>query len=1230
MKKVFKTLMSLCALSLLFGNSFVASAQASDEPIITIHTNMYQAKGPGNQLLVVIGATDTTYIDVDCGDGKVEYEVVPAAYNPDTQEIEGTILSCMATEEGVIKIYGNAEEIDYLSARGCYISEISFPKLNLDVLDLQHNELKGLDVSHMSRLRALYTGDNTYSAETPLTIGSNHPNLQILEMSIVEHLDQSFNLSDYPKLVSFDAYHNVDLHKLDPTGCPDLLRLTLDVTNVASLDVSKNTKLMVLNISNTRIKNIDVTMLPYLTEFYCTHSGSFNCDYRLETIDVTQNPELQYFFCSDNLFKSIDISKNTKLVTFVARNNYLESLDVSNNPALYIVDIENNCLDFATLPFDPGVWNTYNYGQRNFSVNKSYPVNQTFDFSARVLREGTTTEAALYSVSEASPESPTLLDASYYTYKDGVVTMLKPTQDSVYIAFANNAFTHAILRTEKFIVKDDEEFNKPTNKFNFTTGVAVGNDLAFGVGVIGASPENPKEVYVDFGNMVCDTIQITTQNPVEPNIVGKKAGYGSITVYLPEGELLNAVYCKDIPMYSVDLSKAAEVSKVSIINAGLYSIDLSKNRCLTYLDLSNNKMSTISLAAGNQYYSKNVLSDINLSNNQLTSVVLNSHDAIENLNLSGNQLTEYNFSSSATFKKLDLSNNLFTELNFIYCYELDSVNISNNKLTSVILPESKILDYINCSNNNFTLATLPARNGLSEENFIYAPQNDLVIATKGPGIDLSEQYLTIGNDVTSYTWKDESGKVMTENVDYTCDKGLVKFINTKMGNIYCEMRHKAFPAFEGENVYKTTKVLAAEPPTNVIATFNTTEVGDSVVLSLAAKTAGTAIYFDWGGDNNLSQYLLETTYKLFGAKTKGNVKVNVYTYEPTEAITVFSMSDATLASFDGSKLNDAINISVYNSGLEAITLPENKEVLKELALPGNKFTEFDLSKYPNLTTVDLSNNQLSSIDLTQNQKLEVFAAAKNQMNDIKLNNDRLWMLSLDNNLFETFDLSNIKNIQQLTLSYNQLSNLDISQSKNLRALTISNNKFTFKTLPLPTPSLNVYYYQLQEDIKATCDENGIVDLSEQAMVGETPSVFTWYLEKPIYNYDTGMLEGEELIEGTEYSIENGVSKFLRTYNDVVCVITNEVFPNLDLYTTAVDVVAGVNDIVVDNAVSIVVSERNIYITSPNSSDEVALYNTTGALITSTTTVDGKATIENLSTGVYIVTVGNKSSKVIIK
>lgn len=1233
MKKHFYSLAMKALLILsVMGLSNVAIAQTNDEPIITFKTNIYDSNGEANQFSLVIGSIDSTqYVDVDCGFGKIEYEVQPA-YMDSLNQMGGTLINCQVSSDGIVKIYGDPNQIDYFNASGCYISSIEFNGCDkLIILDLTHNELKKLDLSSMPNLQAIYVSDNTFSAESPLKIGKNKPNLTILEMNTIEYLDPEFNLSNYPNLMSFDGYHNMGLKTCDPTGCPNLMRLTLDVTDVESVDVSKNPYLMILNVSNTKVTSIDVSKNPYLTELYCDHVGSYNNEYKLSSLDVTNNPKLKYLFCAGNKLTNIDISKCPELITISATSNYLTSIDVSQNPNLYIVEINNNCLDFVTLPLDPGTWNTYYYNQRNFPVEKSYKVGSTFDYTSRVIREETTTDVVLYSVSESSPESSSLVDPSYYTYENGVMTINQIPEDSVYIAFANSAFPDAILRTDKFKIKSEEEYGDSIKAFSFTSGLAIDASMSFGIGIEGATPENPVEFYVNFGNGKTSTFTATSSAvPTIANVTGTKNGYGSIEVYTKEGTSLSAIDIKDIPMYSADVTKSASLRTLNLVNAGLSSIDLSWNRCLTSLNLSGNNLSSLSLAGNNGYYEKNTLANINLSNNSLTDITLNNVQAIKNLNLSNNQLSTIDLSDADYILTVDLSNNLFETLDFTYCSIMTRLDVSNNNLSSIVMPTECGLQYFACNNNNFTLETLPEHGNISDANYIYAPQNDLYIPTKGPGIDLSKQNRVANGIGTVYTWKDSKGNILVDGTDYINKNGNMRFLNTSVGEIVCEMTNAAFPGFTGDKVFKTTPILAAGMPTNEIASFTTVNDGDAVSLSLAATQPNTAIYIGWDGNENLSQYLLDTSYQLFEATTKAGVNVKVYTYEPSEKVSVFSMSGATLSSCDMSKLTEAINVSISNAGLSEIALPQS-ENFKETTLDGNNFSAFDASKYPNLTTLSLNNNALTTLDVTNNPNLQVLSAASNQLSDIKLNNNNIWALYLDHNNFSEINLDGVPNLSQFTITNNQLSNINVDNLSQLVMLGLTGNNLTFKTLPEVKSNYIVYYYSNQAPIDVTPSAEGVINLADQAVVGTTSTVYRWYLGAPIIN-DEGQLEGEELILGSEYTLENGVTTFLKDFEGVMCVMTNAKFPNLYLYTTLMDVTSGVECIISNNTSSIVfVSGNDIIIKSANENNEIVnLVSINGSIINSSSIIDGSATFNNVAKGVYIVTLGSETYKVAVK
>ena len=155
MLRVMAVAVCLGATNLLF-----ARATADEEPIITMTTSIYELAGANNQISLVIGAVEDMYLYVDCGFGKVEYELKAT---PEDSTM-GTLIYCTVGKNATIKIYGekpeSAEAITYINAEGCYLTSEDLTKLpNLDILNLNHNELEDIDISKNQKIRALYVLD---------------------------------------------------------------------------------------------------------------------------------------------------------------------------------------------------------------------------------------------------------------------------------------------------------------------------------------------------------------------------------------------------------------------------------------------------------------------------------------------------------------------------------------------------------------------------------------------------------------------------------------------------------------------------------------------------------------------------------------------------------------------------------------------------------------------------------------------------------------------------------------------------------------------------------------------------------------------------------------------------------------------------------------------------------------------------------------------------------------
>ena len=308
------------------------AAHAQDEVLIRFHTNVPEkAKNSGvaAQVSFVLGSkSDKADVSIDYGSGDTEVEINKAIVENDhgEQAIKGTLCTDVVSDAGWVTIKGNPDDLYFFNASGNEIDQIEFNNnLKLQVLNLEHNNLKSLNIDRLQSLNIIYLQDNPFSATTPLMIG-RMPYLMVLEVPQIGHISPNFTLKNFPNLRSFDAYHTISLKTADPTGCPYLQRLSLDMTSVESVDLSKNPELQILNVGDSRVKTLDLSHNPKITQLYISHSsGTVNTDVKFETIDVSHCPELYYFYCGGNNLKELDLRNNPELFTLSCDRNLLRS-----------------------------------------------------------------------------------------------------------------------------------------------------------------------------------------------------------------------------------------------------------------------------------------------------------------------------------------------------------------------------------------------------------------------------------------------------------------------------------------------------------------------------------------------------------------------------------------------------------------------------------------------------------------------------------------------------------------------------------------------------------------------------------------------------------------------------------------------------------------------------------------------------------------------------------------
>ncbi|MDE5883140.1 MAG: hypothetical protein K2H60_15575, partial [Muribaculaceae bacterium] len=804
-----------------------------------------------------------------------------------------------------------------------------------------------------------------------------------------------------------------------------------------------------------------------------------------------------------------------------------------------------------------------------------------------------------------------ILDPALYSYSDGIVKFKEAMADSIYVAYSNSLFPEYPLFTTPFMVKSPEDMGKPSVAITITPGDQAAGIYAR-VGMSGASDEHPVKFLVDFGDGTLKECNATSYGmPSEANLSGNIVAGKTLTIYVPEGESITAFGLEGFPLEGIDLSHSHDLRDLRINNTGLKNIDLRYNRCLEKLNLDDNALTELDLQGLYANWEKNVLTDLSAAHNEISNAIIIMAMQLEEIILSGNRISNFPLKDYDGLRKLDLSNNdLAGDFSLTYLLDADTIILSGNRLNRIIHDTFNHLSLLDISDNAFDIETLPYQPGAAE--YIYAPQKPIELLKNAPAVNLSDQNrVLVDGQGTTFSWIKADGTPLQEGIDMICNEGATRFLKEDLGQVYCELTNPAFPDFNGSDVLRTTEVNVVGAPTVEVASFTTledSEIGELII----ASDDNTSIYVDWRGDG--SEFVPYEARKedynnvYEGIRTYKGANVKVYTYDSPADLTVFSVYGMKMGHFDGSPMTGLTMIGVNDAGLDKEDLILPDAPLTSLALSGNKLSEFIWAdKYPNLLNLDLIGNEFETFDASVLKNLKTLYLGQNKLKDVKFDNPQIWELNLESNGLESVDLSGLKGIEQLWLADNKLTEIDVRRYRaSLRNLDIAFNRFTFATMPVQTdyPNLTVYYYGNQEMVEAEISDDFMTyDLSSQAMVKDMyETTYTWFLGEPVFDSETGTLSGETLIADDEYTISEGVTRFNTKFpDDVVCVMTNDLFPRTYLRTPAYRVGY---DAAVEG------------IDSAEENEKVDVYSLSGAIIKRR--ADRRDALANLPAGIYIV------------
>ena len=284
-----------------------------------------------------------------------------------------------------------------------------------------------------------------------------------------------------------------------------------------------------------------------------------------------------------------------------------------------------------------------------------------------------------------------------------------------------------------------------------------------------------------------------------------------------------------------------------------------------------------------------------------------------------------------------------------------------------------------------------------------------------------------------------------------------------------------------------SRIVSPSEMLNLGAPVVTMTTAAATGSTISLGITGTDVYIDKGDGESAS----------FGDLNNGSVSFQ------TAGNTIRLYGDITQLDCRGNQLT-ALDVS-------------NNTALKELNCWGNQLTALDVSKNTALTRLDCGYNQLTALDVSKNTALTRLECMGNHLTAFDVSkNTALTELDFGWNNLTTINLLSNTALTYLGCYQNQLTSLDVSKNTVLGILYCNNNQFTELDLSKNTALTWLYcqnnyltmptIYGFNADrftdwftyapqthiIPATVKAGESIDLSSEASVDGTATVFTWY------------------------------------------------------------------------------------------------------------------------------------------
>ncbi|AWI26273.1 T9SS sorting signal type C domain-containing protein [Flavobacterium pallidum] len=897
-------------------------------------------------------------------------------------------------------------------------------------------------------------------------------------------------INSFINLNSFDCSNNL-LTSLDVSQLTQLTSLNCNQNQLQTLHFA-GAPLTSLSCADNMLTDLDISMLPGLTMLDCatnqieTINGAYNANLKnlfcgsnqLDDagLGIANYPGLMFLTCFSNHLTTLDLSAMTDLAILNCATNQINSLQVG--PSTAVLFCSGNQLTSLDLTNSDGIGMLYTAGNQLSCIAIDDPAaaqaNPNF-----IEDSFTGYSVACEQISIPDPNfEQALINYGYDLTLDGMVydanisniTELYLISQNISDLTGIDSFTslQVLNCTDNQLTGFDFDIihqltdlqidNNQLTSLNLSgsnlNAMSCFNNLLTCIQVddVAAANNNPnwfKDSDVGYATD-CNTMTLIPDPNFEQALI--YLGYDTLINGQVPNSAISGITSLDVNNMGIsDLTGIRDFTALTDLNCSnnnITSLDLNGLPSLTKIQAFYNQLSSINISGAPVevlYILENQLTELDLSqvstlrelycgSNQLTSLDLSGQSQLTYLTCEQNQLATLDLSNTA-IETLYCKDNALTNINLNGVTSLTGISCEDNQLTSLDLTNQANLTQMNCSNNHIT--SLDVSNKPMERLGCW---NNGMTSLNLSGITTMTEFACNYNALTSL---DVSAMTQLTYLDcsqnqlYSLDiTGLpLNNFNAEGNNLYCIATDD--PAAANDNSLWHKDNFA-----NYAVSCETTSIPDANFEQ---------VLIDLGIDNVIDGMVMTAAIS---------------------GVTALDLSFKNVADLTG--LEDFTALENFNGDSNTIVSFNFPTLtnLKRLELQLNHLTTLDLTLYPALEYADCHYNQLTQLTVNGLASLNYLNCGDNSLTSIGFDGDySLQTLYCDHNALESLNIGTLGSLEMVSCGQNPLTELNLGEISGLTALHCQETLISIIYL---SGQPNLSLLNLTDNPNLTCIEVGNV------------------------------------------------------------------------------------------------------------------------------------------------------------